>query len=76
MSLRARLSHLENGRRYQFGQWEAPMFAVWLDDDDGQARADAEREHWKEEIKRDKARGRTTWGFNFRDPDSTTDETP
>ena len=73
MSLKARLNHLENGQRYEFGQWEAPWFVVRNDDD--QACADAEVERWREEIERDKARGRTTFGFNFRDPDPTPDET-
>ncbi len=64
MSLRARINRIENGHRYQFGEWEAPWFVVR--DKYDVARCDAEMERWKEEIKRDKARGRLTFGFDFR----------
>ena len=74
MSLKTRINHLENGRRYQFGEWEAPMFVVR--DDDDKPRCDAEMERWREEVERDKARGRTSFGFDFRHgvPGSTDDD--
>ena len=79
MSLKTRISHLENGRSgiqppegYPHDwPWEAPWFVVLNADD--LPRCEAKRQHWKKEIERDKARGRTIWGFNFLhpEPDST-----
>ena len=82
MTIKARITRLENGRSGiqppegypDDWPWEAPWFVVRGDDD--QARADAEMERWREEIDRDRARGRTTFGFDFRHgvPGSTDDD--
>jgi hypothetical protein len=68
MSLKARLRRVENQHDDRQG-WEAPMFFVYEEAD--RARVRAERERWREEIERDRARGRTLFGVNFLgdDPD-------
>ena len=68
MSLKTRMRRLEKEHRKQYGEWEAPVFVVWKEEDE--ARVDAEMELWREEIERDKARGRTVFGFSFLLPDS------
>lgn len=62
MSLKARIRHVENKHRDRLG-WEAPMFFIYEEAD--RARVRAERERWREEIERDKARGRTIFGVDF-----------
>ena len=75
MSVKARIKRLEKERpKFQPPEgypddwpWEAPMFVVWKEED--VPRVEAEREYWREEIERDKARGRTCFGFSFLHPD-------
>jgi len=61
MSLKRRLERLE---QRHLPAWEAPWTIILTDED--AARAEALREEYREEIERDRARGRTYFGVDFR----------
>ena len=68
MSLKRRLDRLE--KRHAL-EWEAPFFITFSQED--APRIDVLREQYREEIERDKARGRLYFGLDFRchEPEAT-----